>query len=96
MAGSRSRTGVVAHLAAPDLFFAPVELSPDAILIHPEDSICCANAAAVRLLRAHGASQIVGVEALAPVYPEDREMARNRIARLTRGKSVPRAVASAA
>ncbi|HEX9451303.1 MAG TPA: PAS domain S-box protein [Burkholderiales bacterium] len=90
MAVSRSKSGVVAQLAAPEQFLALVELSPDAILIHTEGRISYANPAAVRLLHADNANRLVGVEVLALVHPDDREAARERIARLNRGKSVPR------
>ncbi|MBI3529894.1 MAG: PAS domain S-box protein [Betaproteobacteria bacterium] len=90
MAVSKLKSGVVTHLAAPEQFLALVELSPDAILIHTEGCISYANAAAVRLLHADSASQIVGVEALALVHPDDREMVRERIARQNRGENVPR------
>jgi diguanylate cyclase (GGDEF)-like protein/PAS domain S-box-containing protein len=83
--------GAVANLrAAPEQFLALVELSPDAILIHIDGIITYANAAAVRLLGAQNVAQLIGVEALAIVHPEDRALSRERIARQSRGEAVPR------
>ena len=85
------KSGAVARQRkAPDQFHSLIELSADAILIYTDGRVSYANAAAVRLLRAVSAERIVGVEALALVHPDDREMVRERIARLDRGESNPR------
>jgi diguanylate cyclase (GGDEF)-like protein/PAS domain S-box-containing protein len=73
----------------PEQFLALVELSPDAILIHHKGRITYANAAAARLLHAQDAGQIVGVEALALIHPDERALVRKRIARQNRGELVP-------
>ena len=87
----KTAAGAVANLrAAPEQFLALVELSPDAILIHIDGFITYANAAAVRLLGAQNVAQLIGLEAVAIVYPEDRALSRERIARQNRGEVVPR------
>lgn len=84
------KSGTANLQAMPEQFLALVELSPDAILIHSEGRVTYANAAAVSLLHAQRAGQIVGVEALALIHPDDRPLVRERIARQNPGESVLR------
>lgn len=54
------------------------ELSPEAILIHVDDTIVYANAAAVTLFRAKSLNEIIGASALNSVHPDDRVKIQGR------------------
>ena len=71
-------------------FYALVELSPDAILIHVDGRFVYANGAAVALLRAGSRGRLIGLDATAIVHPDALPVARDRITRQQRGESVPR------
>jgi PAS domain S-box-containing protein len=69
---------------------ALVELSPDAILVHAEGKLVFVNTAAVRLLRAQGADELLGREAVEIVHPDYRDLVAERIRRETEdGEAVP-------
>jgi diguanylate cyclase (GGDEF)-like protein/PAS domain S-box-containing protein len=85
---SRDRAGPRGQSEAQ--FYALVELSPDAILIHVDGRIVYANPAAVALLRARGAGDLIGLEATSIVHPDLLPLVRERIARQQRGERVPR------
>lgn len=67
-----------------------VDISPDAIAVHCEGKIVFVNPAAVRLLGATGPDNLIGKHALEIVHPGDREIAKQRIAKMFEGgESVP-------
>ncbi|MGQ0669764.1 MAG: sensor histidine kinase [Actinomycetota bacterium] len=67
-----------------------VELSPDAILVHSEERLVFANAAAARLLGARSADELVGKPALEIVHPDYRDIVSERIrSEIEEGKTVP-------
>jgi PAS domain S-box-containing protein len=69
---------------------ALVELSPDAILVHAGGKLVFVNTAAVRLLRAQGADELLGREAVEIVHPDYRDLVADRIRRETEdGEAVP-------
>ncbi|MBI5464105.1 MAG: PAS domain S-box protein, partial [Ignavibacteriales bacterium] len=81
-----------ALLESEDRYRRLVEISPDAIAVHCEGKIAFVNSAAVRLLGATRPDDLIGKSALEIVHPDDREMAKQRIAEMLRGgKSVPTA-----
>jgi PAS domain S-box-containing protein len=65
-----------------------VENSPDPTFINRGEAILYANAAAVRMLRADSAAQVVGMSPLDIVHPDDRAAARERIDRHLAGGSI--------
>ncbi len=71
-------------------FYALVELSPDAFLIHVDGRIVYANPAAVSLLGARRTGDLIGLSATAIVHPDFVPLVRERIARQQRGERVPR------
>lgn len=66
-----------------------VEKSPDAIFINRRNEITYANAACCRLLGATSAAGILGKSPLTFVRPSDHSVAKERIAHLFKGGSVP-------
>ena len=56
-----------------------VEQAPDAILIHKDHKIVLANAAALRMLEAKNARDLIGTSILDRVHPDSRQTARQRI-----------------
>lgn len=67
-----------------------VEYSPDAIAVHTDGIITYANSAAVRLLRAHHARQLVGLPIADIIHPDFRPLVLNKIHELiVQGKEVP-------
>ncbi len=66
-----------------------VELSPDAILVQQDGLIVFANRAAAVLLRADDAGQIVGKRFFDLLDPSCQPQARERMAALEQGQSVP-------
>jgi PAS domain S-box-containing protein len=67
-----------------------IELSPDAIIVHADGLIVYANDAAVRLVGATGAEQLIGCPSLQFLDPEYRDRVAERIERvLTQNLPVP-------
>jgi diguanylate cyclase (GGDEF)-like protein/PAS domain S-box-containing protein len=66
-----------------------VELCPDAILVQQEGTFTFANQAAVDLLGAGGADQIIGKTMLEFIGPDFHDNAREIIAAIRRGETVP-------
>jgi PAS domain S-box-containing protein len=66
-----------------------IEASPDATFINRDDAIRYANPAALKMLRAKSAAEVVGRSPLDFVHPDDREAARARINRQRRGEQMP-------
>jgi len=60
-----------------------VDLAPDAIIIHSDETVVFLNSAAVRLLGAAGPEQIIGRSALAYVHPDSQPIVRKRWLQLT-------------
>jgi two-component system, cell cycle sensor histidine kinase and response regulator CckA len=67
-----------------------VELSPDAIAVHQKGVIVFANPAAVRLLGARHAEDLVGCSVLQFIHETSRPMVLTRLQRLREGKEVPK------
>lgn len=66
-----------------------VELSPDAILVQQDGSFVFVNRAAVELLGAGSADQIIGRSLFDLLHPDFHEIARERIACLKKGEALP-------
>jgi PAS domain S-box-containing protein len=67
-----------------------VEISPDAIAVHCEGKVVFVNPAMVRLIGAQNAEELLGKSVLEFVHPDDRELARRRIAQMFEtGRAVP-------
>jgi len=66
-----------------------VELSPDAIVIHQDGRFVFVNSAAVGLIGARDASELIGMSIFDIVAPEFEEMLKQRVARLYRGELSP-------
>jgi PAS domain S-box-containing protein len=64
------------------------DLSPDAIVVHTGGVIRYANPAAVRLLRAGAATDLIGTSILDLVHPEDRATATGRVEHVERRGAV--------
>jgi len=69
-----------------------IDTVPDPVLVHVGGRYVYANPAALQLLGARSADQIVGSDALSIVHPDSRDFARERISRQQRGEPVPRNV----
>lgn len=65
-----------------------VEASPDATFINRDDFIVYANPAALKMLRANSAEDVVGKSPLAIVHPDDRAAVGARIARQRAGEEM--------
>jgi PAS domain S-box-containing protein len=65
-----------------------VEHSPDAIFLVNGDHVTYVNGAAVKLLAASGARDIVGHSAFEFVHPDDHEIARDRLRQLAEGRRI--------
>lgn len=65
-----------------------VENSPDAIFLYRQRRVAFVNAAAVRLLRARSADDLLGREILELVDPEYHAIANHRIERMTREQAL--------
>lgn len=65
-----------------------VEQAPDPIGVHREGELIFANPAAADLLGFEHPAQLVGENVLTFVHPDERDIARERMARLARGESV--------
>ena len=68
---------------------ALVEFSPTAIAVHVDGVIQFVNQAAVRLVGAASAADIVGTEVLRYVHPDFRTMASERIAKVYANETAP-------
>ncbi len=68
---------------------ALVELSPDAICVHADGVIVFANPAAVRLFRADGPEQLMGVRVMDLVHPDFVRIAQERVRAVEQGQTVP-------
>ncbi|HUI69426.1 MAG TPA: PAS domain S-box protein [Spirochaetia bacterium] len=66
-----------------------MNLSPDAILVHARGFVVYANPAAARLAGVPTAAELLGVQILSVVSPEDRAHAQERIRREYRGETLP-------
>ncbi len=66
-----------------------VELSPDAIIIHTDGGVNFCNTAALRLVGADSAKEVIGKSVFDYVAPESRETMRARIGRILNGESLP-------
>src|SRR5581483_353118 len=66
-----------------------VELSPDAIFVHQEGKLTFVNTAAVRLIGAASAEELVGRDIMTLVHPDYRTTVRSRLRVLSRGREVP-------
>ena len=56
-----------------------VELAPDGIIVHRDDTIMYANAAAVRILGARKTDELVGSSALSLIHPDARDISAERL-----------------
>jgi len=70
---------------AQELYSKLVDHMPDAVLIHQEGIISHVNPAALRLLKAKNAGQIIGMPAIELIHPDDQPLVIDRI--LTAAKS---------
>jgi PAS domain S-box-containing protein len=68
-----------------DRYRRMVENFPDAVFINRDDRIEYVNSAALRLLGADSAEQVVGKSPLEVVHPDDRAAARERIEKVLAG-----------
>lgn len=68
---------------------ALVEMSPDAIWVHRNDRIEFVNAAAMRLIGAESAEQIIGKSPYDILHSDYHDSIRERIERLRQGQPVP-------
>jgi PAS domain S-box-containing protein len=66
-----------------------VELSPDAILVEADGRHIFANPAAARLLGTRSPRELVGVDVMEHVHPEDREVVAERVNRVMAGAVAP-------
>ena len=66
-----------------------VELSPDAIFVHQDGKLHFVNTAAVKLVGAANAEQLVGTDIMQLVHPDFRTTVRSRLKVLSRGREVP-------
>jgi PAS domain S-box-containing protein len=71
-----------------DRYRRMVESFPDAVFINRDDRIVYANAAALRLLGADNAGQVVGKSPLEIVHADDRDAVRQRIEKALAGIEV--------
>jgi diguanylate cyclase (GGDEF)-like protein/PAS domain S-box-containing protein len=66
-----------------------VELSPDAIFVHMDNKLTFVNTAAVKLIGAKSADELVGRDIMELVHPDFRNTVRSRLNVLSRGREVP-------
>jgi len=64
-----------------DRYRTLVEFSPDGIGIHCEGKIIYVNAATVKLLHANSPQDLIGMEAIQFVHPNDRDIVMDRVRR---------------
>jgi diguanylate cyclase (GGDEF)-like protein/PAS domain S-box-containing protein len=72
----------------PEQFQTLVGVSPDAIFIHIDGRVVYANVAAAILLRARDAQELIGLDLIAIVHPDDRSLALRRVASMEQGETV--------
>ena len=72
-----------------DRYRTLVEIAPDAIFLHRDEMIFYVNPAAIHLLGARHAEEIIGKRILDFVLPEIREVIRNNIQRDLEGETTP-------
>ena len=66
-----------------------VELSPDAVFVHQDGKLIFVNTAAVKLVGASSAEELVGGDIMHLVHPDFRTTVRSRLKVLSRGREVP-------
>lgn len=66
-----------------------VEVSPDAVLISRDGKLEFVNPAAVRLLGAESADELLGTPYLSHIHPQYHPVVRQRVLHLLNGQSVP-------
>ena len=66
-----------------------VELSPDAIMLHADRRFIFLNQAAVELLGANSADDLIGTSIIDRVHPDSRNVVANRLRTLDEGHDVP-------
>ena len=67
-----------------------VELSPEAIAVHAEDKLIFVNSAAIKLMGATSANELIGKSVSEILHPDSREFAQKRIQEaLKTGETVP-------
>ena len=66
-----------------------VEISPDAVIIHQEGKITYLNPAALSLLGAKDANELLGKPVLDTIHPDYRDNVRNQIKKDLDGKTTP-------
>jgi PAS domain S-box-containing protein len=66
-----------------------VEISPDAVIIHQEGKITYLNPAAMSLLGAKDANELLGKPVLDTIHPDYRDNVRNQIKKDLDGKTTP-------
>jgi PAS domain S-box-containing protein len=86
---TREREAEAASLADRENFRRMVELSPDCIGVHVDETYVYVNQAFVQLLGATSEEEIVGRDVFSFVDPASHESVRGRLAQLQAGHSVP-------
>jgi diguanylate cyclase (GGDEF)-like protein/PAS domain S-box-containing protein len=66
-----------------------VELSPEAIFVHRQDKLVLVNQAAVRMLGARDANELIGKDIFDFIHPDYRAICRQRIRKLRCGMPPP-------
>ncbi len=66
-----------------------VELSPDAIFVHQAGKLTFVNNAAVKLIGASSAEELIGRDIITLVHPDYRSTVRSRLRVLSKGREVP-------
>ncbi|HJW93180.1 MAG TPA: PAS domain S-box protein [Thermoanaerobaculia bacterium] len=66
-----------------------VELSPDAVFVHQDGKLHFVNTAAIKLVGAKNAEELVGRDIIELVHPDFRSTVRSRLKVLSRGREVP-------
>src|SRR5438067_3943970 len=86
---TREREAEAASLADRENFRRMVELSPDCIGVHVDDTYVYVNQAFVQLLGARSEAEVVGRNVFSFVDPVSQESVRQRLLQLRAGQSVP-------
>jgi PAS domain S-box-containing protein len=86
---TRERQAEAASLENRENFRRMVELSPDCIGVHVDETYVYVNQAFVQLLGAKSEAEVVGRNAFSFVDPASREAARERLERLHAGENMP-------
>ncbi|MBN2566177.1 MAG: PAS domain S-box protein, partial [Candidatus Eisenbacteria bacterium] len=74
---------------AEDRYRNLVDMSPDAVLVHAGGRYVFANPAAARVLGADSAEDIIGMEGIAVVHPDFREVVQRRVDQVYSGAIAP-------